>query len=475
MLGWIALTTLNPVAHAETATAAEVSTDVRQAYVAGEPILVRITVANPTSEPVAFADLASRPHLVRFDLVGEDGKKQTWFNTPPKQDTGERWDIVPRGQRKVLLEVPSSQRLAPGRYALTIRVLDESGEIALTETAIELTPADPVSGTLVHDGLAIERHGHQQVWVQRSLSGYDLYLHQASSRNVARVVGDYHLGTLEGPVTPVLSHARPADASRHVYWQDGDKALTWLRVEAAEAVAAPRTVTLPYPRIETLGRGATDGNGGLHIPLWIPGPRGGAGELRVASIGEQPRFRMVTRLGASPDWLATEVDAAGNLRMLLAVDGHVDLYTLASVGELPAVGKRLVKNVPAEDGTTRGDPLYADFGYLAGDAGGLSAFVLFRTEAGLVGEWLDLGGTSLAKLAPVALPEGAEIIDVLPLTRDDYVLLVRTQEGLLTALSPGELPVTVVKADTGGLLTNGDQILVRTLQAGGPYVLHPVR
>ncbi|HJN77591.1 MAG TPA: hypothetical protein QGF58_26970 [Myxococcota bacterium] len=481
MLRWIALTglALTPVAFAEEAPVGlEVHTDVRDSYVAGEPVLVRFTISNPTGDKASFADLANRPHLVRFDLVGPGGKKQTWFNTPPPEDTGQRWEIVSRGQRKVLLQIPSSQRLKPGRYTLTIRILDESGEVVLDPHSIELAPADPLSGTLVHDELGLERVGHQQAWVQRNRVGYDLYLHHADGANAGRTIADYHLLQLDGPVEPTLSLARPTERwDRHIYWQDGDKALTWVHLEGNEASAPPRTVTLPYPRIEALGRGATDAAGGLHMPVWIPGPGGGAGELRVVSVTSEPRFRLVTRLEAPPPWLATEIDSAGNLRMLLEVDGNLDLYTLAGASDLPAIGKRLVKNAPDDEGQRAGTPVMAEFGYLddTEEGGGLAAFVLFSTEAGLVGRWVGLGGEPRGTMVPLVVPTGAELVDLLPISRDDYVLLVRSAEGVLTALSPGETPIAVATATDGGLLTNGDQVLVRTLEPGGPYVLHAVR
>ena len=74
----------------------------------------------------------------------------------------------------------------------------------------------------------------------------------------------------------------------------------------------------------------------------------------------------------------------------------------------------------------------------------------------------------------MGLPAGAEPIDLLPLSRDDYALLVRSAEGVLTVLSPGELPAVVVQGDAGGLLSTGDQLHVRTLTQGGPYTVHPV-
>ena len=64
-----------------------VAADLRQDYVAGFPMLVRITVRNDGDAPTSFPDLASRPWLVRFLVDGPGGQKSERYTTPPAIDT----------------------------------------------------------------------------------------------------------------------------------------------------------------------------------------------------------------------------------------------------------------------------------------------------------------------------------------------------------------------------------------------------
>ena len=45
----------------------------------------------------------------------------------------------------MLLEIPSSQRLAAGNYTLTVRLLNEGAEIVLPAHKLKIAPAAPVA------------------------------------------------------------------------------------------------------------------------------------------------------------------------------------------------------------------------------------------------------------------------------------------------------------------------------------------
>ena len=68
--------------------AAEVtlSADLHAEYLSGQPVRLRIQMANSSDVPVQVPDLNARPHLVRFELVPAGGRLQTRFLTPPEQD-----------------------------------------------------------------------------------------------------------------------------------------------------------------------------------------------------------------------------------------------------------------------------------------------------------------------------------------------------------------------------------------------------
>ncbi|MCB9762696.1 MAG: hypothetical protein H6739_23045 [Alphaproteobacteria bacterium] len=468
-----------PAPEAPTSAGVELLTDLRAEYILGEAMLVRFTIDNTTSEPRSFADLSSRPWLVRFELTYPNGKTQAWYTSPPEVDPNTRWSLVPRGQRRVLLEIPSSERLAAGDYSLVIKIQDDTREIVLPAHSLRIAPANPVGGEIVSEIGGVERSGHQVVWLHKAKEGYDLYLHHADGKDPRRQLGDYQLLHLDTRVDPVLAQARPQDRwDRHIYWATDSQSVAYVRLQGQGQGLAqdkPRVFRAPYPTVELIGRGSTDANGGLHVPMWVPAPKGAAGELRVASVRERvgPRFRQVVRMDHRPDWVETVVDGSGNLRMLVAHDGNVDLYSLDSVTELPAVGKRLLK---AEEGAT---PWIGTFGYLPAkgeSSGGLAALILSRTGDTVEGRWLSLEGMELHRFPGQLVSPGMRPIDLLPRGYDGFGLLVGGEGGVLY-LEPGEQPMGLGQQADAALVASKDGTrMLRRLVSGGPVehkVLRP--
>ena len=451
--------------------------DLRAEYLAGETMLVRFTAQNDATQSRGFADLASRPWLVRFEIKNSAGKVQTWYTTPPETDSGKQWTINARGQKRALLEIPSSARLPKGDYTLTIRVLDDAGERVLPPHSFRLAPAAPVAGQLHAEPMGAERTGHQVAWLHKAAKGYDIYLHHADGADPRKALADYHLLHLDGAIEPVLARSRPQERwSRHIYWLSGPSAISAVRLQGqGQGLASekPTRVELPYPKIELLGPGSTDANGTLHAPFWVPAPSGKGGELRVASVSDRgvPRFRQVARLAEKPAWLETAVDTNGELRMLLPVDGNVDLYTLASAGELPAAGRRVVRAAEALS------PRAARFGYLVGeDQGGLGALVLMQGADGVQARWVSPDGATSGSYAPLNLDSEAEILDILPIDQDSYGLLSRDAKGGWAYSEPGAEPIGVPSGRAAALVSSAKgEVLLRTLSDGGPVLSRPVR
>jgi hypothetical protein len=450
-----------------------VSSDLRADYIQGEPIPVRLRVENPSGADASFPALDLRPHLVRFEVVTPKGDKQTWFNTPPAEDGDQRWTVRAGSHREVLLQVPSSQRFLAGDYRVTVRILDGEVEHELPEHRFTLAKADPAAGRAFSEPVGVERAGYHAAWVQRTGTGYELYLNVTDGKDPGKFVADHHLASLDRVVDPVLTHALPQDRfDRHVYWLDGDSTVRWVRLRGDVARAQPQAIQSPYPKIELLGRGGTDAEGGLHVPIWVPAPKGSAGEIRVITQREREgaRFRSVVKLDRRPEWVDTTVDGAGNLRILVPAGDSLDMYTVAAGSELPGMGRRLL--APPEEGPAT-PPALARFGHLGegdSDAGGLSVLVLVTTPEGLEGRWLNLSGAELGRLAP--LQTSAELIDLLPKSRDDYGLLVRGDDGLSSYLGPGEPPRQLGRIDDqAALLLWQDHAVLRSPARGGPFVV----
>lgn len=458
---------------APAASALSLSADLRAEYLLGDPILVRLAVSNSSAEAQSFPDLSRRPWLVRFDLSYPDGKKQSWFTTPPEQDPGQSWSVPARGQKRTLLEIPSSGRLKAGDYTLVVRVITPTGELSLPPHRLRLAPAAPVGGQPAYEPLGLERSGHQLAWLHKAAAGYDLYIHHADGRQPQKVLGNYHLLHLDEAVEPQLTVSRPQQRwDRWITWLERDATIAGVRLQAQGLRDdKPLRVRTPYPRIELLGRGSTDTEGDLHVPFWVPAPSGAGGELRVASIRArgEPRFRLVVRLDRRPGWVESGIDGNGDLRLVVENNGNADLYTLAAAGELPASGQRLVR--PPTDGSPAARPELARFGTLpelGEEAGGLAVQVLLSTPSGWSAAWYTLSGRALKQLDPVVLPAGAKAIDLLPRAYDPFLLLY-TVQGETWAAQPGTASQNLGRPARPSLTAgSGGAVYLRTLEPAGP-------
>ncbi|MBN1335695.1 MAG: hypothetical protein JXB39_07015 [Deltaproteobacteria bacterium] len=454
---------------APTASGLVIRADVQREQLMGRPILVSVTARNPTQASQTFPDLATRPHLVRFDISVGGGRPQSRYTTPPAQDADVRWTLNPGGERRALLEIPTSSGFKAERFDLAIRVLNGEETVSLGPVPISLTWPDPSAGHLVPDLEATESIGWMSVWSHRTPTGADLYLDVRASLDSNRRGDQWFLAHVDAPVVPQLAASRPTEAKdRHVYWHPGGRSLWYLRTQSTGARTAPRRADLPWPDWEFLARGISDPKGGLHVPVWIPAPSGRGGEVRVVSIDPQgtPYFRVVVKLPERPRAWST-ADLGGQVRLLLLQGGNLDLYTLSTDPRvtLPASGVRLlpphVRKPPKakkdEESSKEGEegeeaaetteaaetppevaaeaapepppvptipPLPpttgATFAMLPDtpeQPGGLAVFAWAETgttERLLSGAWLSLRGREIARIEGMVLPKGHQVHTVIP-------------------------------------------------------------
>lgn len=393
-----------------------VAADLRQDYVAGFPMLVRVTVRNDGDAPATFPDLASRPWLVRFLVEGPGGQKSERYTTPPQIDSAATWTLAPRAYRTVLLEIPSSAAFAPGDWKLTVKVTSPS--VVLPTTAIRLATADPVGGTPIFEATIAGGFGQLFPWVQKAPGGHQLYLMQYSPGST-RLEGQYYLMALSAAVDPILSRARPQDAkSRWIYWTEG-VSIRLARLDGTQLRGDPRSIAIPWPKMEWLGRGVTDATGGAQLPVWVPAPSGAGGSVKVIQVDARGNFlvRAVADLSTRPTVLATTADATGNLALLLAHAAGLDLYRVDPAADMrfPVKGVRAYKPLAGEDLVAAS---FATLPDQAGRAGGLAGWALVRTTAAdgtaTVRRLLvDLGGKVFDTSAPVAWTLPAPVIDTI--------------------------------------------------------------
>lgn len=446
------------------------SADLRGAYLAGQPMLVRLTVENAASETLSFPDLSLRPWLVYFEIVDAKGKKATYHNTAPAKDTGTLWQLPSRARKQVLMDIPQSATLKPGSYTLNLRVEDPKGVVKLDSHSFTIEAVRPSAGRVHYEPLGVDRTGHQVAWTQKSGKGFDVYIEQADASEPRRVLGQYYLEHSETAADPVLSLALPsARWDRYVYWQRDARSVQVARLQGAGQPVSSRLIQTPYPKVELLGRGATDKDGGLHMPIWVPAPTGSGGELLVLSLRDrgQRSYRSLAKYDDQPDWIETGIDSGGNLRLVFPNEGHLDQYTILAQTELPGAGKRLINK--DEQGKAALAARYAVLPASEGRPGGLALFVLLQEPEGQVsGQWFGLDGTPMATVAALPLGEG-RVSDILPLGYDDYVVLVTRPDGKLAVLQPSQPALQAPPQSEATLVGDGTHLWLRSVQtSGGP-------
>ena len=451
-------------------SALEIQTDVHGEYLVGEPMLVRFTVQNTSEKALGFSDLSARPWLVRFKVSGENTATQTRYNLPPEVDEGRQWELPPRGRREVLLEIPSSSTFKVGDYDLEIRILEDAGERVLPSHPFRIRPAAPTNGQISSDTLSTARGGHQVLWVHQGEKGADLYLHHSQAQNPELTIGNYHLLHLEKSVEPILTQSAPQQVwDRHVYWMQSKNSLLYARIRGHAFRGEPAALNFPYPEVQLLGRGATDSEGTLHIPLWIPGPNGKGGELRVASVDTRgtPYFRLVFRADAAPEMVVSGVDSTGGLRILVGGSGGLDFYTMVANPTLPAFGKRVL---PKDAGI-----IAAQFGFLPeseGMSGGMSIAVVsqIRTpeSTALKLSWLSMDGQERTSWPGFSIAPGAEFKSFFA-QADGFGVLVQDAGGSHRLLGPNGTERAISAEQLGTLIPvlNGG-LAMRRLLNGGP-------
>jgi hypothetical protein len=437
------------------------SADLRPAYLAGQPILVRLTVENTGEQALEFPDLSLRPWLVYFEVLDSKGKKATYHNTAPASDGGKTWTLPSRSRKQVLMNMPQSGTLKAGSYTLNLRVEDPAGTVKLSSHSFRIESIRPSAGAVHFEPLGLERTGHQVAWTQKSEKGFDIYMEQTDAAEPRKVLGQYFVMHSEKAADPILSLALPsARWDRYVYWQRDDRSVQVARLQGAGQPAASRLVQTPYPKVELLGRGATDKEGGLHMPIWIPAPKGSGGELMVLSLRDrgQRSYRSLAKYESQPEWIESGIDSGGNLRLVFPNQGNLDQYTIVSSTELPGAGKRLLK---AEDGKQALAARYAVLEASEGRPGGLALFVLQEEPEGKVsGQWFALDGTPMGNIAAIQIGEG-RISDVLPLGYDNYAVLVTRPDGKLSVLQPGQEELSAKPQPNATLVGDGSSLWLR--------------
>jgi hypothetical protein len=406
----------------------QVTADLRDEYLQGQPLLVHLDVANIGKESRNFPDLVNRPWLVQFD-IDRGGKLETRFTTPPVPDPDKTWRLAPGVQRDVLLEIPSAGGLPVGTYVLTVRIAGPEGEISIGPRPYSLVAPKPIGADSPFQPGTANKVGQMTVWAHKGKQD-GLYLHVADVNDLRRPSASYALGNASTD-SPRLSMALPTQAwSRHVFWQEGDRGLALVPLLGPGKAGEIFHLNLPWPKVEILGGGITAPDGTFHLPIWVPGPKGVSGDVQVLDVkeGHTPTFRAVAPFTVRPDGITSTVDVSGNLRFLVRQGSTVDLYFADSTAGnvLPAKGLR----IPTPPQHT---PLFARFAeHTTAEKGGLSVFVVDRVagaEPTITARWHALSGENAGDLGPFPLPADLTVLDAVPVGAKGLALLLADGTG----------------------------------------------
>lgn len=412
-----------------------VSADLRDEYLAGQDMLVLVTLSNGGSAPVTVPDLTARPWRVKFKFTLPSGQAQNRFTTPPAQEPTASWTIPARSQKRVLLEVPSGDGLKEGSYTLSVEVDLGDRKETLPARPVRVAAAKPVAGHLGPDPILTEREGAQSLWVHQASKGYDLYLSVADARTADRVVRNDFLVHLDRKVDPQLTAARAGQGDRYVVWAESERALGYVRIQSSRVEDAPRSVELPWPKVELIGQGATDAKGELHVPVWVPSPQASnnSGELRLVSVDERgrPQLRKMATLTARPAQVRTTVDVAGGVIVLVQREGLLDLYTLRPdyPADVPVPGERLWA---AAEGQTLLTARFGSVPQAEGQAGGLGVLAAWAQAGNVEAQWLSLQGKALQRLPATPVSPGSQLLELVPRGKEPAGLVLASAEGAVS-------------------------------------------
>ena len=462
-----------------------VTADLRDDYLAGQRLIVNLTVKNETSAPLDFPDLSARPWLVKFGLTPEGGKAQTHSNTTPASDAGQQVRIAARGQRKTVLEIPGGAALKPGSYTLVVTVETPTGPLVVSERQIRLGLPKPIAGDLGAAPPAGPGRTIHDLWLQQGGAGYDLYLNEADPKAPSTTVASWYLATIPHRVSPSMTVARPSDAgNRFLSWATDDRHIQLARLVGTALREAPTTVESPWPKIEIAGRGVTDGRGQLALPVWVPSPKGVRGELRLLTLSDRglPIFRRVALLDARPTGVVSTVDDAGTAHFIVWRPDFIDIYSVrdgassATDEPLPVPGRRIARGIPGEDFVA---VRFAILPESSSQAGGLAIQALATKEGQLLPRWISLKGEAIQALAPTPMPAGSALVDFLPDGDATPGLLTRGADGRVSWRSGAQVvpisdlgPAWSLQRDQTGaavlrsLTATGGPISIKELPAG---------
>jgi hypothetical protein len=263
--------------------------------VRGESIRFQMTLTNAGAEAVTLPDASPQNRAFGARVTSRNGAKFTADTASTAMREGERIDPPREPAQKSVAPGESLTLegdliawigdLEPGEYFIAGTYAGSPGQKAESaRITFRVAEASPVNSRTARPSLSLAQQTRDTIWSNRTASGSDIYLLQASSKNPAVSLSNRlaaSLGTLEEPVASSYDVALPK--VQHVVWISADGKLQILRWAQNESPRTPVAIDLPDANLRICDTAHTDEKTG-RLNLVLASPDGKkAGLLQIAS------------------------------------------------------------------------------------------------------------------------------------------------------------------------------------------------
>lgn len=294
----------------------EVTHNITEHTIQGQPVYVDLLLLNPDTKAIEIQDILNDRWQISFTLT-HDGQTHTLRSQRPSDAPPKTRSIQSREVLELHLELPNSRALKPGTHSLRIDFPLEGNYSINTEFVV---------------------HKPKISWGDLDIFNYEVFLDDSNLLWTQPYKNQHIL--FEGQTNPRWIHSIPVEkaqntvhigATHHTYWQDRNR-ITVLK-RSGDRVQTPQVLSIPWKEFELIGRGVTDLEGHVFIPIWVPNPNG-TGTLY--SVQPQPNntvtFRKI-RTGERPRTMDVALTQASIPVFLLQYSNALEIFSLTTVGE----------------------------------------------------------------------------------------------------------------------------------------------
>lgn len=294
----------------------QVDHTITEQAIQGQPVYVDLLLLNTGSEAVQIQDIVRDRWQITF-TVSHNGQTHTLRSQRPTDIQPKTRTLEPRDVLELHLELPNSRALQPGKHTLSIDFPLDSTRHIETEFVV---------------------HTPNIQWADLDIFNYEAFLDEEDLL-WSQPFNQHHIlfAGLNNPTwiqtipVPKAQNTVHIGSTHHTYWRDRNR-ITVIK-HSGDRVQSPQELSIPWKDFEFIGRGVTDLDGGVFIPIWVPNPNG-TGTLY--SVQPQPNntitFRKI-RTGKKPHSMDVAITQASTPVFLLQYPNTLEVFSLTTVGE----------------------------------------------------------------------------------------------------------------------------------------------